>query len=104
MAHQLENALKRSPKLHGFRGRVGERRVVDGVPRVVTEESGLAFALFFHHGGRELKVREMRDGTVRQNGPKTVVNELRHFFAQEGGMFDGRMVAPMFDAGLFGLG
>ena len=76
MAHQLEDALQRSPKLHGFRGRVGERRVIDGVPRMVTEESGLAFALFFHRGWRELKVREMRDGAVRQNGPKMVVNEL----------------------------
>ena len=50
MAHQLEDALQRSPKLHGFRGRVGERRVVHGVPRMVAEESGLALAFFFHRG------------------------------------------------------
>ena len=80
-----------------------ESRVIDGVPRVVAEESGLAFMLFLHHGRRELKVREMCDGAVGQNGPKTVVNELLHFLAQEGGMFDGRTVAPTFDAGLLGL-
>ena len=46
----------------------------------------------------------MRDGAVRQNGPKTVVNELQHLFTQEDGVFDGGTVAPTFDAGLFGLG
>ena len=58
------------PQIAWLPGRVGEHRVIEGVPRMVTEESGLAFALFFPRGWRELKGGEMRDGTVRQNGPK----------------------------------
>jgi hypothetical protein len=49
----------------------------------------------------------MTDGAVRQDGPKLVVDELGHLFAQEGGVLFGGAVATPLDVGVgprFGRG
>jgi hypothetical protein len=45
------------------------------------------------------------DGTVREDDPESVVDELAHLFTEEGGVLHGGAVATPFDVGVScGLG
>jgi hypothetical protein len=48
---------------------------------MVAQQPRFSLALFFDGGWRQLQLREVTDGAVRQDGPEAVVDELGHLFA-----------------------
>jgi hypothetical protein len=100
VADLAEDSTKGSPELHGFGRGVRQSGFVHRGKRVVAQQVGLPEAFVLDSCRRELELREVPDGTVRENVPEPVVDELGHLFAEEVGVLHGGAVATPFDVGV----
>ena len=81
---------------------MGKGGLVDATPRpwpgVIAEQARLAVAFFLDGSWGEHQILEVADLLVRQGDPESVLDELGHFFTEEGGLLGGRGMAPSTDA------
>jgi hypothetical protein len=68
---------------------------------VITEQAGLAVALILDGGWGEHEVFEVSDLVVGQDNPEAVLDELSHFFSEEGRLLGSGGVASSADALVF---
>jgi hypothetical protein len=67
---------------------------------MVAQQARFAFPLFLDCRWGKHEFLEVPYEEVRQHDPKFALDELRHFFSQEGGMVLGGFVATTVDAGI----
>ena len=104
VANAAEDSLERTTKLHGLGRCVRQGFLVNRIPRMVTQDSGLAFPLFLDGGRRQHKRGERAHLAIMKNCPEAVLDELGHFLSEELVVLDSRLMAPTLDAQILGLG
>jgi len=65
---------------------------------MVTQDSGLAFPLFFDGGRRQHERGERAHLAIGKDCPESVLDELGHFLSEELVVLDSRLMAPTSDA------
>ena len=68
---------------------------------MVAEQSGLAFTFLLDGGRGQHQVLLVSDQVIGQDGPEPVLDELGHFFAEEGSLLGSGGVAAALDALIF---
>ncbi len=105
MPYEAQDAMESPSELHGLRRRMVDGGLVDAAPwpgpGVVAEQAGLAVPLVLDGSGGEHEVREVANLLVGQDCPESVLDELGHFFSEEGGLLGSGGVASSADALVF---